>query len=165
MLEDVGQLRKAEDVTTYNEFGKVADYAFLLNAVNLAENQNQGHCLQIYECQLKAKPSTFPLSSHLVIPFQRFFKYHLLPKEIHRPLSSTCINDSNSSASLTAFCPPLGISRLGTQVSRTEYLSGRVRRPLSLATFAHPGQAGIQRARTVASSLHNVVMAEELLTI
>ena len=37
---------------------------------------------QVYDCQLKAKPATFPLSSHLVIPFQRFLKYHLLLKEI-----------------------------------------------------------------------------------
>ncbi len=42
---------------------------------------------QVFECQTRAKPSTFPLSSHLVIPFQRFLKYHLLLKEIlkHTP--------------------------------------------------------------------------------
>ena len=37
---------------------------------------------ELAQCQLKGKPSTFPLSSHLVIPFQRFLKYHLLLKEI-----------------------------------------------------------------------------------
>ena len=37
---------------------------------------------QVFDCQLKATPPTFPLSSHLVIPFQRFLKYHLLLKEI-----------------------------------------------------------------------------------
>eukprot|EP00094_Tigriopus_californicus_P003786 TCALIF_03642-PA protein Name:"Similar to Vav Protein vav (Drosophila melanogaster)" AED:0.02 eAED:0.02 QI:0/0/0/0.66/0.5/0.33/3/0/716 len=39
---------------------------------------------QISESQIRAKPSSFPLSSHLVIPFQRFLKYHLLLKEISR---------------------------------------------------------------------------------
>ena len=37
---------------------------------------------QLQECQAEAHPSTFPLSSHLVIPFQRFLKYHLLLQEI-----------------------------------------------------------------------------------
>ncbi len=37
---------------------------------------------QLMECQANANPATFPLSSHLVIPFQRFLKYHLLIKEI-----------------------------------------------------------------------------------
>lgn len=37
---------------------------------------------QILDCQAHANPSTFPLSSHLVIPFQRFLKYHLLLQEI-----------------------------------------------------------------------------------
>ena len=37
---------------------------------------------ELAQCQSKGKPSTFPLSSHLVIPFQRFLKYHLLLKEI-----------------------------------------------------------------------------------
>ena len=37
---------------------------------------------QVQECQAEANPSTFPLSSHLVIPFQRFLKYHLLLQEI-----------------------------------------------------------------------------------
>ncbi len=51
------------------------------------EETNAGLKRQLYECQLKAKPTTFPLSSHLVIPFQRFLKYHLLLKEIlkHTP--------------------------------------------------------------------------------
>jgi guanine nucleotide exchange factor VAV len=37
---------------------------------------------QLMECQELAQPSTFPLSSQLVLPFQRFLKYHLLLKEI-----------------------------------------------------------------------------------
>ena len=37
---------------------------------------------QVQDCQAEANPSTFPLSSHLVIPFQRFLKYHLLLQEI-----------------------------------------------------------------------------------
>ncbi len=37
---------------------------------------------QLQECQALANPCTFPLSSHLVIPFQRFLKYHLLLQEI-----------------------------------------------------------------------------------
>jgi hypothetical protein len=55
---------------------------------------------QMYDCQLKAKPTTFPLSSHLVIPFQRFLKYHLLLKEIlkHTP------NDYSDHASISEAC-------------------------------------------------------------
>ena len=34
----------------------------------------------LLECQSTAQPPTFPLSSHLVLPFQRFLKYHLLLK-------------------------------------------------------------------------------------
>ena len=37
---------------------------------------------RLQACQATATPPTFPLSSHLVIPFQRFLKYHLLLKEI-----------------------------------------------------------------------------------
>ena len=37
---------------------------------------------QLLECQTQANPPTFPLSSHIVIPFQRFLKYHLLLQEI-----------------------------------------------------------------------------------
>ena len=37
---------------------------------------------QLNACQATATPATFPLSSHLVIPFQRFLKYHLILKEI-----------------------------------------------------------------------------------
>lgn len=37
---------------------------------------------QLQECQALANPPSFPLSSHLVIPFQRFLKYHLLLQEI-----------------------------------------------------------------------------------
>lgn len=39
---------------------------------------------QLLECQALANPSTFPLSSHIVIPFQRFLKYHLLLQEIFK---------------------------------------------------------------------------------
>ena len=39
---------------------------------------------QMLDCQELANPSTFPLSSHLVIPFQRFLKYHLLLQEIFK---------------------------------------------------------------------------------
>ena len=45
---------------------------------------------QLLECQQKGKPSTFPLSSHLVIPFQRFLKYHLLLKEILKHTPPDC---------------------------------------------------------------------------
>ena len=37
---------------------------------------------QLADCQAVANPPTFPLSAHIVIPFQRFLKYHLLLKEI-----------------------------------------------------------------------------------
>ena len=42
---------------------------------------------QLLELQQAAHPPTFPLSSHLVLPFQRFLKYHLLLKvrACHRP--------------------------------------------------------------------------------
>lgn len=42
---------------------------------------------QLLECQSLAFPPSFPLSSHLVIPFQRFLKYHLLLKEIEKRTS------------------------------------------------------------------------------
>ena len=37
---------------------------------------------QVQECQTQARPPEFPLSHFLVIPFQRFLKYHLLLQEI-----------------------------------------------------------------------------------
>jgi len=46
------------------------------------EKQNANLKKQLDECQDLANPPTFPLSSHLVIPFQRFLKYHLLLQEI-----------------------------------------------------------------------------------
>ena len=57
----------------------------LPEAMNLIEelaSSNPTLRQKISDCQTKAQPSTFPLSSHLVIPFQRFLKYHLLLKEI-----------------------------------------------------------------------------------
>lgn len=61
---------------------------------------------QISDCQMRAKPATFPLSSHLVIPFQRFLKYHLLLKEIlkhtpadyadHASISKACDDMANT---------------------------------------------------------------------
>ncbi len=50
----------------------------LLESGNLSSSIKK----QVQECQAEAHPSTFPLSSHLVIPFQRFLKYHLLLQEI-----------------------------------------------------------------------------------
>ena len=50
------------------------------------EKQNANLKKQIDECQSLANPSTFPLSSHLVIPFQRYIQLrkmnmdHLLNK-------------------------------------------------------------------------------------
>ncbi len=59
-------------------------------AMNLLEkliSENVAFKRQLLQCQTHARPTTFPLSSHLVIPFQRFLKYHLLLKEIlkHTP--------------------------------------------------------------------------------
>ncbi len=58
-----------------------------MDTLEKAQGESAAMRKQIFECQTKAKPATFPLSSHLVIPFQRFLKYHLLLKEIlkHTP--------------------------------------------------------------------------------
>ena len=37
---------------------------------------------QVSDCQTQADPPTFPLGHFLVIPFQRFLKYHLMLQEI-----------------------------------------------------------------------------------
>lgn len=75
-----------------NQMGQLyAQYCVNLpRAMDVLEKLQTGNMAlrkQVFECQLRAKPSTFPLSSHLVIPFQRFLKYHLLLKEIlkHTP--------------------------------------------------------------------------------
>ena len=44
--------------------------------------QKKQNLQQLQECQSQADPPTFPLSSHLVVPFQRFLKYHLLLENI-----------------------------------------------------------------------------------
>ena len=44
--------------------------------------QKKQNLQQIQECQTQADPPTFPLSSHLVVPFQRFLKYQLLLENI-----------------------------------------------------------------------------------
>ena len=57
----------------------------LPHAVTLVEEMclaDPGLQDQLNACQATATPATFPLSSHLVIPFQRFLKYHLILKEI-----------------------------------------------------------------------------------
>ncbi len=58
-----------------------------MEALEQAQAANVALRKQVFECQMRARPPTFPLSSHLVIPFQRFLKYHLLLKEIlkHTP--------------------------------------------------------------------------------
>jgi len=52
----------------------------LVEELSAADPAGLGQLLA--SCQAKATPPTFPLSSHLVIPFQRFLKYHLILKEI-----------------------------------------------------------------------------------
>ena len=47
-----------------------------------AFEQKKHNLQQLQECQTQADPPTFPLSSHLVVPFQRFLKYHLLLENI-----------------------------------------------------------------------------------
>lgn len=62
---------------------------------------------QISESQMRAKPSSFPLSSHLVIPFQRFLKYHLLLKEILKNTpseSSDYLNISKACEEMHKIC-------------------------------------------------------------
>ncbi len=58
-----------------------------MDALEQVQAANAALRKQVFECQTRARPATFPLSSHLVIPFQRFLKYHLLLKEIlkHTP--------------------------------------------------------------------------------
>ena len=47
-----------------------------------AFEQKKQNMQQLHECQSQADPPTFPLSSHLVVPFQRFLKYQLLLENI-----------------------------------------------------------------------------------
>ncbi|CAB4054740.1 VAV [Lepeophtheirus salmonis] len=53
-----------------------------MDFITVLEKEDPKLRAQLFTCQAKARPTTFPLTSHLILPFQRFLKYHLLLKEI-----------------------------------------------------------------------------------